>query len=157
MLYPAIDASPDVAGTNVVSIFMSVVLPAPFGPINPKISPRPTDRDTPSTAVSFAKRLVSASMQMTTSMRTVYFSELCCPSANSSFLRRFWSHGKHGHRAVTDQPLGYGSHEPAFDAASIVSAHRNQIRFKLRNDAFDYIFDLTTHYCPLNLHSPAFC
>jgi len=37
----------------------SVVLPAPFGPITAKISPSPTAKLTPSTAVSPRKRLVT--------------------------------------------------------------------------------------------------
>jgi hypothetical protein len=48
---PAISASPDVGERSVVSILITVVLPAPFGPNNPKTSPAFTEIVNPSTAV----------------------------------------------------------------------------------------------------------
>ena len=39
-------------------MFISVVLPAPFSPSNPWISPRPTSRSIPSFAVTPGKRFV---------------------------------------------------------------------------------------------------
>ena len=47
---PATHAEPAVGMTRVVSMPMVVVLPAPFGPSRPKISPRPTSRSSDSTA-----------------------------------------------------------------------------------------------------------
>ena len=44
---------------------MVVVLPLPFGPRKPRISPRRTDSDTPSTTVRSPKRLVSPRTSMT--------------------------------------------------------------------------------------------
>src|ERR1700682_2531147 len=44
-------ALPEVIGINVVIIRISVDLPAPFGPSNPKISPSLTLKETSSTAV----------------------------------------------------------------------------------------------------------
>ena len=44
---------PLVIGTSVVSIRMSVLLPAPFGPSSPSVSPGAMLSDTPSTAVNF--------------------------------------------------------------------------------------------------------
>ena len=43
-------ASPEVGGSSVVRILMSVVLPAPFGPSSPKNSPVATSRSTPASA-----------------------------------------------------------------------------------------------------------
>src|SRR6476661_5537587 len=47
---PMTDAVPLVGRTSVVSIFRVVVLPAPFGPSRPKMLPRLTANDIPSTA-----------------------------------------------------------------------------------------------------------
>src|ERR1700676_605896 len=44
--------APDVGCRNLVSKLKNVVLPAPFGPIRPWISPRRTRKDTPSTATN---------------------------------------------------------------------------------------------------------
>src|SRR3954469_13671226 len=58
-------ADPLVGTTRVVSMPTVVVLPAPLGPRRPKISPRPTDRSSPFTAVMPpAKTLVSPSVRM---------------------------------------------------------------------------------------------
>src|SRR6266436_3491958 len=48
--HPATRAVPPLGGSRVASIRNVVVLPAPFGPRNPKISPRRTLRSTPATA-----------------------------------------------------------------------------------------------------------
>jgi hypothetical protein len=50
---PMIQPDPLVGSTLVVSTPMVVVLLAPFGPSNPKISPRRTSNDTPPTALVF--------------------------------------------------------------------------------------------------------
>ncbi len=52
MSYPATTADPAVGAASVHSILMVVVLPAPLGPRNPKISPGSTSNEIPSTAVS---------------------------------------------------------------------------------------------------------
>jgi len=51
MSNPATVALPEVGGSKVVSILITVVLPAPFGPNSPNISPAPTVSESPSTAV----------------------------------------------------------------------------------------------------------
>src|SRR5438552_2374354 len=56
--WPQMVAVPDVAGSSVVSIRMSVDLPAPFGPSSAKISPCSTEKEIPSTAVKSPKRFV---------------------------------------------------------------------------------------------------
>jgi hypothetical protein len=48
---PLITAVPEVGGRSVVSMRMSVDLPAPFGPRRPKISPSSTVKLSPFTAV----------------------------------------------------------------------------------------------------------
>ena len=53
--------------SNPVSIFIVVVLPQPFGPRNPKISPRPIAKLTLSTAVKSPNRQVSSRAAMTVS------------------------------------------------------------------------------------------
>src|SRR3989304_3601224 len=63
--YPATSPRPLVGRSRPVSILMVVVLPAPLGPRNPKISPRCTPNVTPSTAVKVPNRLVSSSTSMT--------------------------------------------------------------------------------------------
>src|SRR5215472_2017591 len=57
---PATRPWPDVGRISVVSIRLSVVLPAPLGPSRPKSSPRRTSKLTRSTAVNSPKRLVSS-------------------------------------------------------------------------------------------------
>src|SRR5262249_40452717 len=56
--WPQMVAVPEVAGSSVVSIRMSVDLPAPFGPSSAKISPCSTEKEIPSTAVKSPKRFV---------------------------------------------------------------------------------------------------
>ena len=48
---PSITASPEVGRRRPVSMRMVVLLPAPFGPRNPKKRPRATEKRSPSTAV----------------------------------------------------------------------------------------------------------
>ena len=50
-------AVPDVGGSSVTIMRISVDLPAPFGPSSPKISPGATENEMPSTAVKSPKRL----------------------------------------------------------------------------------------------------
>src|SRR5207245_277501 len=54
---PATMASPLLGCSNVASMRSAVVLPAPFGPRNPKISPALTFRSTPATASTTPRRL----------------------------------------------------------------------------------------------------
>ena len=51
---------PDVGSTSASSILIEVVLPAPFGPRNPKISPAPTRSDRSATATVAPNCLRSA-------------------------------------------------------------------------------------------------
>ena len=51
--YPATDALPFVMDARVSSILIVVVLPAPFGPKKPKISPSSTSKEMSSTALTF--------------------------------------------------------------------------------------------------------
>src|SRR5450759_4016097 len=55
---PATRTVPDVAGKKQERIRIVVLLPAPFGPSRPTISPRPTVKEMPDTAVCPAYRLV---------------------------------------------------------------------------------------------------
>src|SRR5216683_8188187 len=57
---PATNPCPEVGTISVVSIRLSVVLPAPLGPSSPNNSPRRTSKLTWSTAVKSPKRLVSS-------------------------------------------------------------------------------------------------
>src|SRR6185437_12665608 len=57
---PATNPWPEVGTISVVSIRLSVVLPAPLGPRRPNNSPRRTSKVTWSTAVNSPKRLVSS-------------------------------------------------------------------------------------------------
>jgi len=52
---PRSDASPEVAWVRPSRILTAVVLPAPFGPSSPKISPGSTRSDTPSSAVTIVR------------------------------------------------------------------------------------------------------
>src|ERR1041385_7399831 len=55
---PAMRAVPELAGMKQDRTRIVVLLPAPFGPSNPAISPRPTVNETPEIAVRPAKCLV---------------------------------------------------------------------------------------------------
>src|SRR5262245_30830465 len=55
---PSTNASPEESGSSPVSIFITVVLPLPFGPRKPKTSPYSTSRSTFSTAVKLPNRRV---------------------------------------------------------------------------------------------------
>jgi len=68
---PATRASPEVGGNRVVSILMVVVLPAPFEPSRPKISPALTERVSSFTAVNDPNRRVRCSISRTGSLITV--------------------------------------------------------------------------------------
>src|SRR5208337_1553790 len=59
ILWPSTEAFPAVGGSRVVSILITVVLPAPFGPTSPNISPGSIEIVNSSTAVKSPKRLVS--------------------------------------------------------------------------------------------------
>src|SRR4051794_19820188 len=58
MLYPAIRAPPAEGGRSPASIFIVVLLPAPFGPRKPKSSPGPARSVRLSTAVNAPYRFV---------------------------------------------------------------------------------------------------
>src|SRR5579862_4081423 len=60
---PPTVARPDVGASSPHMIRMVVDFPAPFGPRNPKISPRATSIETLSTATKSPKRLTSFSMR----------------------------------------------------------------------------------------------
>src|SRR5262245_31367376 len=60
-LLPKISASPEVGRRRVAMTEMVVVLPAPFGPSNPKTSPSLISKLKPSTASIESKRLRNAS------------------------------------------------------------------------------------------------
>src|SRR5690349_3229705 len=60
---PKTSTLPELAITRPMMLRISVLLPAPFGPSNPKHSPLCNSRLTPSTAVNSPKRLTSASMR----------------------------------------------------------------------------------------------
>ena len=62
---PNKSASPSLGGSKPVSIFMVVVLPQPFEPTKPKISPRSMVKLTRSTAVKSPKRQVRSRALMT--------------------------------------------------------------------------------------------
>src|SRR4051794_17936724 len=63
-LAPATSAVPPDGGSSVVSMRISVDLPAPLGPSMPKISPSATLNEMPATAVKSPKRLVSPRTSM---------------------------------------------------------------------------------------------
>ncbi len=58
MSKPLTSAVPEVGTSSVVSMRMSVDLPAPLGPSRPKISPSSTVNEMPSTAVKSPNRFV---------------------------------------------------------------------------------------------------
>src|SRR5579859_752724 len=60
--WPSTHASPDVGASRPSSSFTAVVLPAPFGPRKPKISPRGTVIESPASATVPLKRLVSSTV-----------------------------------------------------------------------------------------------
>src|SRR5579859_4496022 len=59
---PRTQASPEVGASRPSSSFTAVVLPAPFGPRKPKISPRGTVIESPASATVPLKRLVSSTV-----------------------------------------------------------------------------------------------
>src|SRR5579871_5072684 len=75
MSKPATLARPELGGSNVVSILTSVLLPAPFDPIRPKISPRLTAIDTSATAARSPKLRVSLSV-------TISYAVFCLKKKN---------------------------------------------------------------------------
>ena len=64
MSKPLTRAVPEVGGTSVVNMRMSVDLPAPFGPSSPNTSPCSTEKFSASTATKSPKRLVKFSTSM---------------------------------------------------------------------------------------------
>src|SRR6267378_2690481 len=62
---PATSARPALGARSVASTRTVVVLPAPFGPRNPKISPASTSKERSSKATRAPKRFVSPSATMT--------------------------------------------------------------------------------------------
>jgi hypothetical protein len=63
--WPATRAVPDVAFARVHKILIVVVLPAPFGPRNPKVSPRATSKSIPRTAGTSPYCLVRPETEIT--------------------------------------------------------------------------------------------
>src|SRR6202171_4901983 len=74
---PATRAEPPLGGMSVASIRRVVVLPAPLGPRNPKISPDRTVRSTPATASTLRLRVLKTRLRpwvsMTASIRSPDF------------------------------------------------------------------------------------
>ncbi|MDT4884333.1 hypothetical protein FQZ97_1204640 [compost metagenome] len=68
MSKPATVALPDEGLESPQSIFIAVVLPAPFAPRKPKISPAYTSKVISLVAMKSPKRLVSLSVFITTSL-----------------------------------------------------------------------------------------
>ena len=75
--WPNSSASPSLAGNNPVSIFIVVVLPQPFEPTKPKISPRSIVKLTWSTAVKSPNRRVRSRAAMTGSVSTMRRGGMC--------------------------------------------------------------------------------
>src|ERR1700676_285188 len=67
---PPIRAVPSVGSSIPQSIRMTVDLPEPLGPRNPKMEPLPTENETWSTAVNVPKRFVSPSHSIISSGMT---------------------------------------------------------------------------------------
>lgn len=61
---PEIRACPDVGFSKVVRIIIVVLLPAPLGPKNPKISPSSTEKETSFTAITLPNDFVRDSVLM---------------------------------------------------------------------------------------------
>src|SRR5437660_591368 len=104
---PSISPVPSVISSRVVIMRMSVDLPAPLGPSNPKISPSATSKETPSTAVKFPKRF------------TMFLTEMAWASAMSPlYLGRRHQHlGCHsGHQVFFAVVHGNLEHN-GFDVA----------------------------------------
>src|SRR5208337_946041 len=68
MSKPATRAAPDEGGKSVVNILIRVLLPAPFEPMRPKISPGKTLSDTLFTATRSPKRRLKAEVLTATSV-----------------------------------------------------------------------------------------
>src|ERR1019366_1064151 len=68
MSKPATRAAPDEGGKSVVNILMRVLLPAPFEPMRPKISPGKTLSDTLSTATRSPKWRLKAVVRIAESV-----------------------------------------------------------------------------------------
>src|SRR5208337_4463288 len=67
-------AAPALGGSIVVSIFIVVVLPAPFGPSRPKIEPAATLKDSSLTAVNDPKRRVKPRVSTAGGRSSAFFS-----------------------------------------------------------------------------------
>ena len=99
---PNNSASPSLGGSRPVSIFMVVVLPEPFEPTKPKISPRSMVKLTRSTAVKSPKRQVSSRAVMTGSASAKWRGGICEPVVTGALLLGQQRHEGffHGPRAV---------------------------------------------------------
>ena len=104
---PATIAVPLEGGTSVVNMRISVLLPAPFGPSRPKISPLWTVKLTLSTASSAPKRLLMAS----TSIATPFCDRLVLHAVSTGAARRQRRHRQHhpGRHAQRSLPWGLGT------------------------------------------------
>src|ERR1700686_5414158 len=83
---PSTQADPSLRGSRPVSILMTVVLPLPLGPRNPKISPFSTRKLTPSTATKSPKRRTRFLAEMEAS------SGRCPLAADINLIRSFQLH-----------------------------------------------------------------
>ena len=71
MSAPQTEAVPDVGARKPVIIFMVVDLPAPLGPRKPSTSPRPTAKETSSTATIGPNRRLKPRASIITSITAV--------------------------------------------------------------------------------------
>src|SRR5664280_449567 len=78
MSKPLTRADPEVGGTSVVNIRISVDLPAPFGPSKPNTSPCSTEKLKASTATKSPKRLVRFSTSMSNMVSRLRCGSLRC-------------------------------------------------------------------------------
>src|SRR5260370_42001732 len=81
---PATRARPSLGGVRVVSMRISVVLPAPFGPSSPKISPSSTLKRTWSTATKSPNRFVNPSTSIALIPRSLSYLALQSPLKSGS-------------------------------------------------------------------------
>src|SRR5277367_1140872 len=88
----------------------SVVLPEPFGPIRPQISPRPTVNDTPSSATTPPNRMATLLMDSNGSSPDLPAPRCSLASfiARRVDLRRFCRRPEVGHLAALNEPATNG-------------------------------------------------
>src|SRR5262245_49093737 len=85
---PATLAEPDVGRARPTRILMVVVLPAPFGPMNPRICPRPTDIVSRSSARNVPYFLVKSRVSTTASPTLTFRPSPLCRATRDFQLQR---------------------------------------------------------------------